>query len=265
MTADDDPEQRIRDLERGLTNRAAELSSSASEQGTPQYGYADSPPPPYIPSEDAYPPPPPVPPPPPPGVGAYEAAFGSAQPGGYGSGFPPPPAYTRGPVIVGGPIVRSSSSFRWAWLLFAGIPLIGFLITGIVFFMVFRTANDVTSQYESFMPSGIPSVSIDVPAPPGQPDPVVPTATSSAAPVSVSGVSNRQDVVCDGGVVQISGVSNTVQITGHCAEVSVAGVENVVSIESADKIGASGFTNRVTYRTGSPVVSATGDNVVEQR
>ena len=60
-------------------------------------------------------------------------------------------------------------------------------------------------------------------------------------------------------------MSNTVVLTGHCATVTVSGVQNVVTVDSADTINASGFDNRVTYGSGSPVINNAGDsNLVEQ-
>jgi Protein of unknown function (DUF3060) len=60
------------------------------------------------------------------------------------------------------------------------------------------------------------------------------------------------------------GVSNTVTITGHCVSVTVSGVDNEVIVESADRIGASGFENRVTFQTGDPRIDNFGDNIVER-
>lgn len=261
MAPDDDPEKRIRELERG---RAAELGSSSAEAGSPHYGHGDPSIPVYIPPRDPYPPPPPpsvVPPQAP--VGAYEAAFPPPASGaGYGSSFPPPPAYTRGPVSFGTPAGRGVvGAFGWGWLLFMIIPLVGVVITGAVLLIAFRSADDVTSQYESLTPS----ISFEIPAPPGQDGSSVPTATSSSSTISVSGVSEYRQVVCDdAGLVSVSGVSNTVEITGHCDEIRVSGVKNVVKVESADTIGASGVGNRITYSSGAPDVSASGDNVVER-
>lgn len=212
MVADDDPEQRIRELERSLSDRASELG----------VGHVDAPVPTYIPPPDGYPPPPP-------GAAGY-------------SSYPPP-------VTFGTPFPRSSPGvFRFGWLLFA-IPVIGLVIAGISFVVFFQAADAVTSQFGSIQ-SANPSIGGTAPT------------VAEGGTVSVSGVSKRESVACDGGSVNVSGVSNTVEITGHCESVIVSGVENTVKVESADSISASGFTNRVTYTSGSPDTSATGDNVV---
>ena len=226
MAADDDPEQRIRELERSLSDRASELG----------VGRGDTPVPTYIPAQDAYPPPPP----------------GAA---GYPS-YPPPGAYSHHPVMFGTPFQRASpGALRFGWLLVA-IPVIGLVIAGISFAVFFQAADDVTSQFSSIH-SANPSIGFPAPSRGG----TAPTVAEGGT-VSVSGVSKRESVACDGGSVNVSGVSNTVEITGHCATVIVSGVENTVKVESADSISASGFTNRVTYTSGTPETSATGDNVI---
>ena len=84
-------------------------------------------------------------------------------------------------------------------------------------------------------------------------------------PVSVYGVGQTKTVACQDCVVNVSGVSNTVTILGHTVSLTVSGVENSVTVDSADKIGASGFENRIIYRSGSPEVKNSGSsNTVEQ-
>lgn len=54
-------------------------------------------------------------------------------------------------------------------------------------------------------------------------------------------------------------------ISGHCARISVSGVQNTVAVDAVDSIDASGFNNRVTYHSGVPKISSSGDsNVVQQ-
>jgi hypothetical protein len=82
--------------------------------------------------------------------------------------------------------------------------------------------------------------------------------------VSVSGVGKNETIDCNDAIVSVSGVSNTVTITGHCVSVTVSGMENQVTLDTADIISASGFDNRVTFHSGSPKIDATDANVVEQ-
>jgi hypothetical protein len=248
MAAEDDPEQRIRDLERSLSDRASELGTGSAAPSTPQYGYVDTPAPTYIPPQDSFPPPPEYstyPPQPP-------------APGGYGAGYPPPlpGSYSSPPMTFGTPFQPSKTNgFRLGWV-FLAIPVIGLVIAGIAFFAVFRAANDITSQFPSI---DFPTNGVTAPTNGGS----GPTVTEGGS-VSIAGVSTKQTVACDGGSVNISGVSNTVEVTGHCTTVIVSGVENNVKIESADSISASGITNHVTFQSGAPETSATGDNVIEK-
>lgn len=82
--------------------------------------------------------------------------------------------------------------------------------------------------------------------------------------LSVAGVDGAKTVECDDSEISVSGVNNTVTITGHCALVTVSGVDNEVILDSADTIRASGFDNRVTYHFGEPSIDATDRNVISQ-
>jgi Protein of unknown function (DUF3060) len=54
-------------------------------------------------------------------------------------------------------------------------------------------------------------------------------------------------------------------ISGHCTSLTVSGVQNSVTVDAVDTIEADGFNNQVTYHTGSPRISKSGDsNVVQQ-
>ncbi|WP_460355623.1 DUF3060 domain-containing protein [Mycobacterium sp. ZZG] len=83
--------------------------------------------------------------------------------------------------------------------------------------------------------------------------------------LSIGGVETRRTVICQDGTVSVSGVRNVIEIQGGCLLVNVSGVENSVTIESAGSVHASGFDNRVTYRSGDPEISKSGvGNVVER-
>jgi len=120
----------------------------------------------------------------------------------------------------------------------------------------------------------IPSISSTSPSPSdgATPTPVGPSTSDAAAPatpipenVIVSGINENRTVVCNHNTVSISGISNTVAITGHCTSLSVSGVQNKVTVEAVDSIDASGFSNQITYRQGSPHIDESGqDNVVHQ-
>ncbi len=102
------------------------------------------------------------------------------------------------------------------------------------------------------VPTREPSIPSGVPIPP------------PGEQLSVSGVGKNETIACNESIVSVSGVNNTVTITGHCVSLTVSGVENVVTVDAADTIGASGFDNEVIYLSGSPAINATGSNVVGQ-
>jgi len=88
-------------------------------------------------------------------------------------------------------------------------------------------------------------------------------AGPGGAPLSVAGVGAVKSLVCDGNTVMISGASNSVTITGVCTTLLISGIGNTVVLDTATKIVASGFDNRVTYHLGAPeVVGADESNVI---
>ncbi|MGX9670754.1 DUF3060 domain-containing protein [Mycobacterium sp. HM-7] len=77
-------------------------------------------------------------------------------------------------------------------------------------------------------------------------------------PIQVAGVRGHRTVACNDRRINISGVSNSVTITGHCSTVEVSGIENSVTVDSADKIVTSGMDNHVTYHSGNPEIPDPG-------
>jgi Protein of unknown function (DUF3060) len=237
MEPQDDPEARIRDLERPLadTAQASELG------GAPSGGYAYPPPPP----PGAVPPPPPGPP---------QAPYGY----GYGGPFP-------------GPAPRPPSGNRLWWILGA-LFVVGVLalVGGIAAFAAHRFNGG-----NLVVPSATPSTS-QVRTIPRSPGPSTKTRTPSAGPstsplppqgaeLTIAGINENQTVACNDNVVGVSGVSNKVVITGHCLSLTVSGLNNSITVDAVDTIDASGLNNRVTYHSGSPKITKSGDgNVVQQ-
>lgn len=244
-----DPEARIRDLERPLADRA-----QSNELGTQPY---EAPP---TPSSEPYQY---VPPPPPPPSDPYQA-----QPyGQYGSQYGTP-QYTSPYYSAPQQVVQKRSSTTVLWM----IPLVvgGIIAAGVAAIVLYFNTADPDTY--SFDPS--PSISggggpLDAPTPPVGIPPIDPEdqviTVQAGGSVSVSGVDKNQTIVCNGGTVSVSGVENVVDIQGSCGVVSVSGIKNIVTVDTAQTISASGFENRVTYRSGEPQITNSGpDNVVEQ-
>ncbi len=243
MNPDDDPEARIRELERPLADVA-----QASELGTGrQSGSSGA----YLP--------PPVP-------GATPSAYGAPE---YGA----PPPYGTQPYGTSYPAPRRKVSGGIPWLVFGLIAVVFVAIAaGFIVFTTtmagFTTPDDSgeSGGGESIDIPSIPSIEIpSIPAPPGAPgaDPEV-ISPPPGGEVSVSGIENNKTVACNDGSVTVSGIRNTVNITGHCVKVTVSGMNNIITVDIADAIGASGFDNRITYHSGSPQIDSTDSNIVEQ-
>ncbi|MDT5145397.1 MAG: hypothetical protein QOC58_42 [Mycobacterium sp.] len=241
MASEDDPEQRIRELERQLaeTARASESASSA-------------------PAAQAYQvPPPPPPTPPPPGPWTYGGTFPGAP--------PQRPSGNRtwwilGTVIVVGMLALAGGIAAFAAHQFSGVRSIiesppttpgGISSTPIV-------PGPSPSRTKTTRPSASPSMS-----------PSMSPSTSPAPPpggtISVSGIDENRTIACNDNILSVSGVSNTVVITGHCTRLSVSGVQNAITVDAVDTIEASGLNNKVTYHSGAPKISNSGgSNVVER-
>lgn len=238
MAANEDPEDRIRELERPLAEAAR-----ASEQGSAQPAAPGAPP-----AGQAYPPP-------------------AGQ--GYPPGPPPSPWTFGGPM--GPPPQRSSGNRVW-WIV-GTVIVIGVmaLAGGIAAF-----AAHQISGVKSIIATP-PTISMTVGPPSGSTSPGPSTSrrkssspsTSPAAPpgteLSVSGINENRTIACNDNIVSVSGVSNTVSITGHCISLSVSGVQNSITVEAVDAIDASGFNNKIIYHSGAPKISNSGgSNVVQQ-
>lgn len=234
MDPKDDPEARIRELERPLAEaaRTSELGagSSATPPPTQPWTYPNS-----------FPPPPPGPPAPWPGYEPYPA--------------PPQPQ-------------RSAGSSTHLFLVFGGFVLflvVGGLVTAYLTFSKTDTGDagdTATGTVTDSQSTTIRQTTVNGIPVPGS---VAPTQVPAGETVIVSGINEHRTVECQDHTVIVSGIQNELEITGHCAAVTVSGVENVITVESAETIGVSGFDNRVTYRTGEPEVSKSGQsNVVER-
>ncbi|MGD1172207.1 DUF3060 domain-containing protein [Mycobacterium seoulense] len=236
MAPNDDPEDRIRELERPLAD-AARASEASSAQ----------------PAGPAYPPPPPYPPGP--------------------AGPPPPPAWTYGGPLGGPPPQRPSGNRMW-WIV-GTVIVVGVLALagGIAAFAAHQlsgvrsiissppTITDTFGPPASTSPGGTAPSTTRTKTP-------RPSTSPTPAPgdrVSVSGIGENRTIACNDNVVSVSGVSNTVVISGHCASLTVSGVQNEITVDTVDSIEASGFNNKVTYHSGTPKVSNSGgSNVVQQ-
>jgi hypothetical protein len=271
MSSEDDPEARIRELERSLNDQAAasELGGSQPRSGpaylpppvsgysAPDYGTQQPYTTPTFGSQpydaQSY------------GTQRYDSqSYGTTQPYGaqpYGTQVPAP---------------RRRSSGGIPWVVFGLIAVV--LIAVAAGAAIYTRMAGIMAPDDSKISGG--SGTIDIPGIPSMPSipaaPNVPGApgapgadsevitASPDTPASVSGVDNNKTVACVDGTVTISGIRNIVNITGHCVSVSVSGMNNEVSVDAADTISANGFDNKVNYRTGTPQIDTNGSNSVVQ-
>jgi Protein of unknown function (DUF3060) len=90
------------------------------------------------------------------------------------------------------------------------------------------------------------------------------TAGGHCASFTLSAYGNRVQAGSVDAVVAAA-YGTRVSVTGHCGKVTVSSYENQVQCDSADIIEAAGYNNTVTYRTGLPKVINSGrGNVVKQ-
>ena len=209
-----------------------------------------------------------------------EQPLGDATAGQYpgGSYEAPPTPWPSEPPPSYQPTAAGADRPRWLANLLLGLGLL-VIVGAVVAYLLFGREKTTPGTPVSDGRTTVASSPRALPSPPGnRPQatvPVIPwpptaggSEPTTAPPngkVSVSGVDEHRTINCEGGDVDVSGVSNTVVITGHCGVVIVSGMQNVVTVDSADRIEASGISNRVTFHTGAPEVNNSGvENTVEQ-
>lgn len=216
MAANDDPEERIRELERPLAD-----SARASEQGSAP------------PTGPGYPPAP--------------------APWSYSGPVPARPGNAVGqPGVVGGghPHRRRRAGPGRRHRSLCGTPAFGGEVDHQLAAHHLQDVRPAAGHLDDAGPSTSRRTPTSPAAPPG-------------TELSVAGINENRTLACDDNPVSVSGVSNTVVITGHCTSLSVSGVQNTVTVEAVERIGASGFNNKVTYHSGTPSISNSGgSNVV---
>jgi len=255
MSAQDDPEERIRQLEQSAASYGAvELGADQYSSGPTADPTAQLPPPVYGNRPPTYGAPP---------------AYGA--PPVYGDTYAAPPFGVAYPQVT-----KKSAPVGLIFGLIAVFVVVIFGAVGVVMWRAMGTGGSISTEQGGETIYGRPDGSFDEPGIPAVPSfpnvpgfPGFPDEGSESAPAggafSVSGIDENKTVACNDARITISGVNNTVFLTGHCVSVTVSGVENNVTIDNADVISASGFDNRVIYRSGDPKIdNFGGSNIVER-
>lgn len=245
MGQQDDPEERIRQLEQSAASYGAvELGGQPpTSQLPPPPNYGNPPPAPYGTPPPAYGTPPSY------GSNPYQPPFGTQYTQVHKKGAPVG-------LIIG--------------LLAVVLIAVGGGIAAFVW-NVSSTVEEVAGgggkvdrpgDASTYSP---PSIVIPtIPSIPGMPGGRTEETATPGGQLSVAGIDETKTVACNEANISVSGVNNTVMLTGHCLSVTVSGVENKVTIDSTDKIGASGFNNNIIYRSGDPKVDSSGSNTVSR-
>jgi hypothetical protein len=242
MNQQEDPEARIRDLERSLAD-VARTSELGTEQNQGSYGNTSPLPPP------------PSPPP----------------------GYPPPPGYYNAPYTAPYPATppRSSGGFSWWWLIVATFVIGGVAVgAGVAVFgaNLFSSGSSIASSIRDRPDfsggggtlTGVPTGRPDSPGGKTQLPQAEPSVPPPGAVVTIGSIGENTTIACNDSTVTVSGIDNTIVITGHCVSLTVSGIDNVVTVDGSDTIEASGSNNRITFKSGSPDINKSGmDNVVE--
>jgi hypothetical protein len=76
-----------------------------------------------------------------------------------------------------------------------------------------------------------------------------------------TGYNNTATVgACNNGALTLSSYAIKFNVTGHCASLAISSYSNNVTVDSVDSINVSGYDNVVTYHSGSPKISDSGNN-----
>jgi hypothetical protein len=265
MSSQDNPEDRIRQLEQSAANYGAvELGAEQYSGGATADPTAQLPPPVYGAPPPTYGDPP---------------AYGA--PPAYGDAYNAPPFGVSYPQVQkkGAPV----------GFIFGIVAVFVLIVFGGIAFVVWNATSNMGSfsteqggetsyarpgggsfdEPESVGPTASPpaaepSIVPNVPGFPGVPGQDAETAPPGGQ-FSISGIDENRTVACNDASVSISGVNNTVTLTGSCLRVTVSGVENNVTVDNADILSASGFDNRIIYRSGHPQINNFGgSNTVER-
>jgi len=81
----------------------------------------------------------------------------------------------------------------------------------------------------------------------------------SADTLESSGYGNTVTVhACNNGKLTLSAYGIGFNVTGHCASLTISSYDNKVTVDSVDSINVSGYNNVVTYHSGTPKITDSG-------
>jgi len=209
---DDDPEKRIRELERGLADVTRMPARELPTGESPYEGYT-----------------------PPTGDAPYttNAPYTANAPYTSGTPYTPSAPSTGGapwgsPYGFGAPPRRRRKPYSW------------FLV---VFFLVFFLPPIIGVVTHLVTSSTIRSAFGNGPNAPARSN--VPTTVPRGGELRMSGNSENKTVACNDGKLTLAGYKSQYSVTGHCVSLTVGGYNNYVTVDTADTVESSGYNNVV--------------------
>jgi len=83
----------------------------------------------------------------------------------------------------------------------------------------------------------------------------------SADTLESTGYSNTVAVhACNNGNLRLSSYRIAFDVTGHCASLAISSYDNKVTVDSVDSIDVSGYNNVVIYHSGAPKITDSGSS-----
>lgn len=86
------------------------------------------------------------------------------------------------------------------------------------------------------------------------------TVGGHCASLTVSNYGNRVEVDSID-TITVNNYGNRFTVTGHCGSLKVSAYDNQVQVDSVDTIDVSGYSNTVTYHSGSPKITQSGYDI----
>ncbi len=205
---DDDPEKRIRELERELADVSRTPPTPPPAVDAPYAGYA-----------------------PPTGDAPYTASASYTTNPPYTANAP----YTGGaPYTVSpyGPGVRPPRR-RKSYPLFLVLIVAGILLPTIISLVAhFVRSSTIRSTFGNGSRTTAAGNG--------------PTAVPQGGELRVGGNGETRTIACNDGKLTLYGSGTTYFVTGHCVSLTVGGYNNIVTVDSADTLESTGYDNNVT-------------------
>lgn len=156
-----------------------------------------------------------------------------------GSTYTAGPTYTAGQAYTGGPSYGGPAPYsfnmpqgrRRSYPWFLVLVILGVVIPIAISLIMFFARSTTTSSFSRG--SGFRTTTAG------------PTAVPQGGELRVSGTNETRTIACNDGQLTVAGTNSKYTLTGHCAGVTIGGYYNNVTVDSADTIESTGYSNTV--------------------